>query len=52
MVTSTKTSSHVVQETGSLSRFDAAREDSYEPGNIHGVIRKSLLAEPPQTEED
>jgi len=52
MVGSTKTAAHVAQGTGSLARYDAARSDSVEPGNIQGVTRKDLLGQKPQTEED
>ena len=45
-----KTAAHVVDPTGSLERYDAARSDSSDPDNIQAPIRKTFITE--QTEEE
>ena len=40
-----KTVSHVVNPTGSLSRYDKARDDSTDPGNIQVVERNDYITE-------
>jgi hypothetical protein len=45
MVSSTKTVSHVTHPTGSLNRYDKARDDSIDPDNIHVTERDRYIDE-------
>jgi len=45
MIGSAKTAAHVVHKTGSLDRYDRARDDSTEPTNIHVVERDNYITE-------
>lgn len=45
MIGPAKTASHVVHVTGSLNRYDRARDDSTEPANIHVVERDNYITE-------
>jgi hypothetical protein len=42
---SVKTASHVVNPTGSRSRYDRARDDSSDPGNIQTTERNTYITE-------
>ena len=42
---SVKTASHVVEPTGSLDRYDAARDDSLDPNNIVTPERNRYITE-------
>lgn len=45
MVGPTKTAAHVVNPTGSLGRYNAARSDSLDPENIHVKKRDDYITE-------
>jgi len=45
-----KTAAHVVDPTGSLERYDRARNDSVDPAEVQAPIRKTFITE--QTEEE
>lgn len=47
LVGPTKTSSHVVNPTGSLDRYDRARDDSTDPTNRQVVERDANITEEP-----
>lgn len=45
VVGSVKTAAHVVNPTGSLDRYDAARSDSSDPDNITTPERNTYITE-------
>lgn len=45
VIGSVKTASHVVNPTGSLNRYDRARNDSLDPNNIQTPERNTYITE-------